>query len=39
MKLIIAVGDVGLAPKMEHLAQSKGAGHDGELAREADTTV
>jgi hypothetical protein len=37
-KLTIAVGDVGQAPKVEDLAQSKGVGCDGEL-READTTV
>ena len=38
-KLVVAVGDIGLAPKVEDLAQSEGAGYDGELAREADTTI
>ena len=37
MKLVVAVGDVGQAPKVEDLAQSEGAGHDEELAMEADT--
>jgi hypothetical protein len=31
MKLPIAVGDVGQAPKVEDLAQSEGADRDGEL--------
>ena len=39
MKLAIAVGDVGQAPKVEDLAQSEGAGRDGELTGEADATV
>jgi hypothetical protein len=38
-KLVIAVGDVGLAPKVEDLAQSEGTGHDEELVGEAGTTV
>ena len=38
-KLAIAVDDVGQAPKVEDLAQSEGAGHDGELTGEADTGV
>ena len=39
MKLAIAVGDVGQAPKVEDLAWNEGTGCDAELAREADTTV
>ena len=39
MKLAIAVGDVGQAPKVEDLALSVGAGHDEELTGEADTVV
>ena len=39
MKLVVAVGDVGQAPKVEDLAQSEGTSRDGELARVADTTV
>jgi hypothetical protein len=38
-KLTIAVGDVGLTPKVEDLARSEGTGHDEELVREADTTI
>ena len=38
-KLAVAVGDVGRGLKVEDLARSKGTGHDGELAGEADTTV
>lgn len=38
-KLAIAVDDVGQAPKVEDLDQSKGAGHDRELAEEADTII
>jgi len=38
-ELAIAVGDVGQAPEVEELAWSEGAGRDGELAGEADTTV
>ena len=38
-KLIIAVSDVGQAPKVEDLAQSEGVDHDEELTSEADTTV
>ena len=30
-KLAVAVGDVGQAPKVEDLARSEGASHDGEL--------
>jgi hypothetical protein len=39
MKLVVAIGDVGQAPKVEDLARSKGLGCDEELAREANTTV
>jgi hypothetical protein len=39
MKLVVAIGDVGQAPKVEDLACSKGPGCDEELAREANTTV
>ena len=38
-KLAVAVDDVGQAPKVEDLARSEGAHHDGKLAREADTAV
>ena len=37
-ELAIAVGDVGQAPEVEDMAQSEGAGCDGELAGEADAT-
>ena len=39
VNLMKAVGDIGQAPKVEDLVQSEGAGHDGELAREADAAV
>ena len=39
MKLTVVVGDIGQAPKVEDLAQSKGTGRDGELTREADNAV
>jgi hypothetical protein len=39
MKLAVAVGDIGQAPKVEDLAQSVSAGCDEELTREADTAV
>jgi hypothetical protein len=39
MKLVVAVGNIGLAPKMEDLARCEGTGRDGELAGEANTTV
>jgi hypothetical protein len=39
MKLAIAVDNVGQAPKVEDLAQGKGAGYDEELAREADIAI
>lgn len=39
MKLTVEVSDVGQGPKVEDLGQSEGAGHDGELTREADTTL
>ena len=39
MELTVAVSDVGQAPKVEDLAQSKGADYDGELHREADTAI
>jgi hypothetical protein len=39
MKLVVAIGDVGQAPKVEDLARSKGPDYDEELAREANTTV
>jgi hypothetical protein len=38
-KLAVAVDDVGQASKVEDLAQSKSAGYDGELTREANTAV
>jgi hypothetical protein len=38
-KLAVAVGDVGQAPKVEDLARSEGANHDGELIWEVDITV
>ena len=38
-KLVVAVGDVGQAPKVEDLARSEGTGHDGEFTEEANTTV
>jgi len=38
-ELAIAVGDVGQAPEVEDMAQSEGAGCDGELAGEANATV
>ena len=38
-KLAVAVGDVGQDPKVDDLAQSKGASYDGELIGEANTTV
>ena len=39
MKIAMAVDDVGQAPKVEDLARSRGTSHDGELNREANTTV
>jgi hypothetical protein len=39
MKLAVAIGDVGQAPKVKDLAQSEGVNHNGELTGEADTTV
>jgi hypothetical protein len=39
MKLAVAVGDVGQAPKVENLARSEGIGCGGELAGEADTAI
>ena len=38
MELVIAVDNVGQAPKVEDLARSEGVGYDRELTREADTT-
>jgi hypothetical protein len=38
-KLVVAVGDVGWAPKVDDLTQSKGAGHDRELTGEANTAI
>jgi hypothetical protein len=38
-KLTVAVSDVGQAPKAENLAQSEVASVDGELTKEADTTI
>ena len=38
-KLVVAVDDVGQAPKVEDLAWSEGAGHDGELTGEANTAI
>jgi hypothetical protein len=39
VELIVAVGDVGKAPKVEDLAQGEGAGRDGELIGEVDAAV
>jgi hypothetical protein len=39
MNLVVAVSDIGQAPKVEDLARSEGAGHDAELAGEVDTAV
>jgi hypothetical protein len=39
MKLAVAIGDVGQAPKVKDLAQSEGVNHNGELTEEADTVV
>jgi hypothetical protein len=39
VKLAMAVGDIGQAPKVEDLAQSVSAGYDEELTREADTAI
>jgi hypothetical protein len=36
MKLVIAIGDVGQAPKVEDLVRGKGARCDGDLTGEAD---
>ena len=39
MKLTIAVDNVGQGPKVEDLARSEGAGHDGKLIGEANIAV
>jgi hypothetical protein len=39
VKLAMAVGDIGQAPKVEDLVRGEGTGYDKELALEADATV